>query len=594
MTATTVASATPTTTATGTATPTTTATGTAAPTTTVTSSPTTTPVTTATVTATATVVPTATRTATPSVTATRSATATPVATATASATTTALPTATVTTTVTALPTATTTATPPAVTVTPTPGGNVGGCAGAVAIPAAGGTFSGTTAGTSTLAGSCANSGSAPERVFAWTPTVSGAATIQTCNGAETSYDSVVYVRSIDCASGPEVACNDDAAGCFTNEPNDHHASRITTNVIAGRTYFIVVDGYATSRGDFSLTVTPPNAGGPSPTPTPVTGACQNPTVIPAAGGTFSGTTSGTSSLAGTCADTGNAPERVFRWTPATSGSAIIQTCDAAGTAYDSVLYLRHGDCAGGTEVACSDDAPGCFTSEPNDHHASRLTPNVIAGETYFIVVDGYASSRGAFSLSVVPPGAAGPTATPQPTTTAAPTTTPLPTVTPLPTATTHATTTAAAATPTGGGPVPTPTTTPLSSGTCAGPIVLPAAGGTFTGTTTGASVLAGSCASSNEAPEVVFAWTPAISGLAAINTCGSGTTYDTVMYVRNGSCGATDATCNDDTAGCTTGEPSQYHGSQVTLSVTAGQTYMIVVDGYANRQGTFSLSVTPP
>ena len=390
----------------------------------------------------------------------------------------------------------------------------------------------------------------------------------------------MYVRSIDArAIGGRLQRRRQPGA--SNEPNDHHASRITTNVIAGRTYFIVVDGYATG-GDFSLTVTPPNAGGPSPTPHRVTGACQNPTASSRRRHLQRHHQAGRAHSAAP-AEAGSAPERVFRWTPATSGSAIIQTCDAAGTAYDSVLYLRHGDCAGGTEVACSDDAPGCFTSEPNDHHASRLTPNVIAGETYFIVVDGYASSRGAFSLSVVPPGAAGPTATPRPTATAGPTTT-RPDRHAASTATTHATTTAAAATPTGGGPVPTPTTTPLSSGTCAGPIVLPAAGGTFTGTTTGASVLAGSCASSNQAPEVVFAWTPATSGLAAINTCGGGTTYDTVMYVRNGSCGASDAVCNDDTAGCTTGEPSQYHRSQVTLSVTAGQTYMIVVDGYANRQ----------
>ena len=66
------------------------------------------------------------------------------------------------------------------------------------------------------------------------------------------------------------------------------------------------------------------------------------------------------------------------------------------------------------------------------------------------------------------------------------------------------------------------------------------------------------------------------------------------MYVRNGSCGGGEAACNDDTQGCTTGEPSTYHGSRVSLTVTAGQTYLIVVDGYAQSRGTYSLSVTAP
>jgi hypothetical protein len=49
----------------------------------------------------------------------------------------------------------------------------------------------------------------------------GAAQVSTCSGSGTSYDTVVYVRSGSCTAGAEVACNDDATGCFTSEPNDH-------------------------------------------------------------------------------------------------------------------------------------------------------------------------------------------------------------------------------------------------------------------------------------------------------------------------------------------------------------------------------------
>src|SRR2546425_2097303 len=131
------------------------------------------------------------------------------------------------------------------------------------------------------------------------------------------------------------------------------------------------------------------------------GDCSSPTVLPAQGGTISGTTSGTSALAGSCGSSGTAPEHVFQWTPTVSGTAIIQTC-GAGTTFDTVLYLRSGSCASGPEVAagCNDDA--CLNAT-GLIRASRLTPTVTAGQTHFIVVDGYGGAQGTFSLTITPP-----------------------------------------------------------------------------------------------------------------------------------------------------------------------------------------------
>src|SRR5207245_6877825 len=207
----------------------------------------------------------------------------------------------------------------------------GDCSSPTVLPAQGGTISGTTSGTSALAGSCGSSGTAPEQVFQWTPTVSGTATVQTC-GAGTTFDTVLYLRSGSCASGPGVGagCNDDAC---RNAPGLIRAARLTPTVTAGQTYFIVVDGYGGSQGTFSLTVTPP-----LPTTTTTTlpggGGCASPMVIPASGGTFSGATSGTSALVGSCGSSGTSPERVYQWTPAVSGTATIQTC-GAGTTFDT-------------------------------------------------------------------------------------------------------------------------------------------------------------------------------------------------------------------------------------------------------------------
>src|SRR5437870_2364108 len=175
--------------------------------------------------------------------------------------------------------------------------------------------------------------------------------------------------------------------------------------------------------------------------TALAGSCSSPTVLPAQGGTFSGATSGTNALAGSCGASGTAPEQVFQWTPAVSGTATIQTC-GAGTNFDTVLYMRSGACASGPEMAggCNDDA---CTNATGLYRASRLTPTVTAGQTYYIVVDGYGGAQGLYGLTVTPPAAPTTTTSTQPPTTTTTTTPPPPTTTttthPTP-PTTHTTT----------------------------------------------------------------------------------------------------------------------------------------------------------
>src|SRR2546425_104635 len=187
------------------------------------------------------------------------------------------------------------------------------------------------------------------------------------------------------------------------------------------------------------------------------GSCSSPTVLPAQGGTFGGATSGTSALAGSCGSSGTAPEQVFQWTPTASGTATIQTC-GAGTTFDTVLYMRSGACANGPEMAagCNDDA---CTNATGMYRASRLTPSVAAGQTYFIVVDGYGGAQGIFSLAITPPASTTTTtADPPATSTSTSTTTTRPPTTTTPTTTrppTTTTTTASSST----------TTTTIPSGT---------------------------------------------------------------------------------------------------------------------------------
>jgi hypothetical protein len=422
---------------------------------------------------------TPTRTATPvrTPTPTRTATRTPTPTRTAT------PAAVASATGTAVPTITS-ATPIAVaTATATPGGTptpITGCAVTAVLPAGGGSVSGTTAGASRTSGTCAATANAPEAVYQWTPSASGTAIAFTC-GTETRFDSVLYVRSDTC-SGGQIACNDDTTNCTTGEPSTYHGSRVSFAVTAGRTYFLVVDGYNVAAGAYVLTVTAPGGPVPSstrtatpttaatpsrtatavatpsatrtatpaltatlartstpgttttpdatstaipttttaartttpthaptrtptpaPTATPPTGgACGAAIPIPSAGGVFNGSTNGASSLTATCAATNTAPERVYQWTPSRSGGAVLETCGPA-TTFDTVLSIRQTSCDGGAERGCVDDTTNCVTSEPSNHHGSRVSVQVTAGQTYFIVVDGYGGARGDYTLRVTPP-----------------------------------------------------------------------------------------------------------------------------------------------------------------------------------------------
>ena len=182
-----------------------------------------------------------------------------------------------------------------------------------------------------------------------------------------------------------------------NESNKSGSVSVRTPVCAATTS-------TTTTSTTTTTLDPPTTttATTSTTTTTLPGGCDSPTLIPAQGGTFSGTTSGTNLQAGSCANAGSSPEQVFQWTPAVSGTATIQTCGGS-TNFDTVLYVRSGVCSGGTEMVsgCNDDACPNATGVGR---ASRITPTVTAGQSYYIFVDGYSGTQGNFTLTVVPPG----------------------------------------------------------------------------------------------------------------------------------------------------------------------------------------------
>lgn len=122
--------------------------------------------------------------------------------------------------------------------------------------------------------------------------------------------------------------------------------------------------------------------------------CGNVTALPAEGGTFAGSTSGSSTFTSACDNVSNSSaERVFAWTPATSGTAGLETCGS--TPFNTSLNVRTTCNDATTTVACDDDTCG--------NHAQIRMP-VEAGTTYYIVVEAFS---GTFRLVVTPPGVYG-------------------------------------------------------------------------------------------------------------------------------------------------------------------------------------------
>jgi hypothetical protein len=79
-------------------------------------------------------------------------------------------------------------------------------------------------------------------------------------------------------------------------------------------------------------------------------------------------------------------------------------------------------------------------------------------------------------------------------------------------------------------------------------------------------------------PEVSYSWTAPFAGTFVFDTLGS--SFDTVLYVRSGSCAGPELGCNDDWNGLS---------SQTSVFLNAGQTVVVVVDGFG--AGNYVLNI---
>jgi len=216
---------------------------------------------------------------------------------------------------------------------------------------------------------------------------------------------------------------------------------------------------------------------------PANDTCDSPTNL-LSGGTFTGTTCVASNdyTAG-CGNSAQSPDVVYQLDLSQRSMVVVDTC--TGTTWNTVVHLRGDGCAGGYEVACSNDACG---------EQSRIEVAVDAG-TYYVIVDGFGTGNsGPFTLNVL--------------------------VTPL--------------------------TRPVND-TCSGAIDI-SAGGAFSGDTTGATTDPDAACAGYHRSGVWYTFSLSRREVVYFDT-QDGETWDSVITVRSGSCTGTEVLCDDDGCG---------------------------------------------
>ncbi len=370
------------------------------------------------------------------------------------------------------------------------------CTGAININCAQ-TITGTTVGaTSDAVGTCVTPlNTAPGIWYSMVGT--GQQTVLSLCGS--SYDTKIGVFSGTCASLVCVTGNDDFCGL---------QSQVTFPAALGTTYYILVTGFGTNSGAFTLTRTC--------IPAIPNDQCTGALPI-ACGGSVSGTTVGaTIDAVGTCVTPLNTAPGVWYTFVGNGANNTLSLC--GGATWDTKLGVFSGTCAALVCVTGNDDF--CALQ-------SQVTFPTTLGTTYYVLVTGFSTATGAFTL--------------------------------------------------------TRTSAPLPNDACTGAININC-GQTITGSTScGATVDAvGTCVTAlNTAPGLWYQFVGDGSPVT-LSLCGSA--YDTKIGVFTGTCAAlVCVTGNDDFCGLQ---------SQVTFNTNALFTYYILVTGFGTATGNFTLTRT--
>jgi hypothetical protein len=229
--------------------------------------------------------------------------------------------------------------------------------------------------------------------FKFVAPLSGAFTIDTCaSGADTR------MAILDgCAAGsPVITCNDNSCGT---------SSSVVLNATAAQTYYIVIGGSSSGAvlpSPIVVTVTPP----PSPD-------CAAAAAVAFGSNPFDNSATVGNQTVGTNA-AGTTTSIIYKaawstFTPAVTGAytfslcgsvndtkmALSQVCPGAGSTLASIAY-NDDNCA------CSSGCTGAYSSGLNPTNSGLpLTQELVAGQTYRLVLGSFGTTSGAVSGSLV-------------------------------------------------------------------------------------------------------------------------------------------------------------------------------------------------
>ncbi len=268
-----------------------------------------------------------------------------------------------------------------------------------------GTFTGSTVGgEDNYAPGCSNDGAAAEVAFAVTVPQD---TVVCVDSAGSDFDTIMYLRTTCDDPGAEIDCNDDAEDLGLQ-------SEIEFQAVAGQTYYVFVDGFSGAEGEFVFTVAHAPCGQevlPEVCDDNVDndndgdvdcddsdcegldlcaglpGTCASP--LQGGVGEFTGSTSALPhEQSGTCRDS-VAPEAIYTF----QFDVDTTLCaDTFGSTFDTVLYAQTECGVSDGELECNDDAGVDLQSE-----IEFVAP---AGQQVFLVVDGFGTENGLYTLSV--------------------------------------------------------------------------------------------------------------------------------------------------------------------------------------------------
>lgn len=170
--------------------------------------------------------------------------------------------------------------------------------------------------------------------YRYTPSINGLATISLCGS---DFDTTLAI--FNSCDGNSIASNNDSPEC-------EEQSEISLNVTQGTTYYIRIAGLNQATGNYILYI-------PQLIPHPVNDECSNAIDI-IEEQTYSGSMLAvTGNISSTCNILDDANDLWYRYTPTLSGDVTVSLC---GSQFDTTLSI-YFDC-NGSEWLCNDNACG--------------------------------------------------------------------------------------------------------------------------------------------------------------------------------------------------------------------------------------------